>query len=75
MDEALRGAGAQAITPAGPAPAELPVGTDVRHPAWGVGVVVDAGGTGEDAEVTVRFPEAGEKRLLVAWAPLERVAP
>ena len=75
VDEALRGAGAQAITPAGPAPAELPVGTDVRHPAWGVGVVVDAGGTGEDAEVTVRFPEAGEKRLLVAWAPLERVAP
>ena len=55
--------------------AELPVGADVRHPAWGVGVVVDASGAGEDAEVTVRFPEAGEKRLLVSWAPLERVAP
>ena len=55
--------------------AALPVGTDVHHPAWGAGVVVDASGTGEDAEVTVRFPEAGEKRLLVAWAPLERIAP
>ena len=76
VDQALRGAGTeQAASPAGPGPGELPVGTDVRHPAWGVGVVVDAGGTGDDAEVTVRFPEAGEKRLLVAWAPLERVAP
>ena len=55
--------------------AALPVGTDVRHPAWGAGVVVDASGAGEDAEVTVRFPDVGEKRLLVAWAPLERIAP
>ena len=55
--------------------ADLPVGVDVRHPAWGTGVVVDASGSGDDAEVTVRFPAVGEKRLLVAWAPLERVAP
>ena len=74
VDEALRGAAtAQAASPAGAGPEELPVGSDVRHPAWGVGVVVDASGSGDDAEVTVRFPEAGEKRLLVAWAPLERV--
>ena len=76
VDEALRGAtAARATSPAGSGTGELPVGADVRHPAWGVGVVVDASGTGPDAEVTVRFPEAGEKRLLVAWAPLERVAP
>ena len=76
VDQALQSAvAAQAASPAGPEPAELPEGTDVRHPAWGGGVVVDAGGTGQDAEVTVRFPEAGEKRLLVAWAPLERVVP
>ena len=65
---------------AGPPPgtvgaAEMPVGTDVRHPAWGDGVIVDAAGSGEAAEVTVRFPGIGEKRLLLAWAPLERVAP
>ncbi|MXZ31639.1 MAG: AAA family ATPase [Acidimicrobiia bacterium] len=75
VDSALRGAAAGARPPGGSAPVELPVGADVRHPAWGVGVVVDASGSGEGAEVTVRFPEAGEKRLLVAWAPLERIAP
>ena len=74
VDEALRSAAAAgAASPAGPGPGDLPVGSDVRHPAWGTGVVVDASGSGEDAEVTVRFAEAGEKRLLVAWAPLERI--
>lgn len=75
VDEALRGAAARANPPAGLGSAELPVGADVRHPTWGTGVVVDASGTGEEAEVTVRFPEAGERRLLLAWAPLERVTP
>ena len=55
--------------------ADLPVGADVRHPAWGAGVVVDASGMGPEAEVTVRFAGVGEKRLLLAWAPLERISP
>ena len=81
VERALRDSHANAGSPAAAGNAtglgaeELPVGADVRHPAWGTGVVVDASGSGEDAEVTVRFPEAGEKRLLVAWAPLERAAP
>ncbi len=76
VDSALQGT-SRAGTASGSAhgAVELPVGADVRHPAWGVGVVVDAYGSGDDAEVTVRFHEAGEKRLLVAWAPLERIAP
>ncbi len=76
VEGALRGTPATAgRSGPGADAAALPVGADVRHPAWGIGVVVDASGSGEDAEVTVRFPEAGEKRLLVAWAPLERVVP
>ncbi len=73
----LHGASGSAAAASGSArgPVEFPVGADVRHPAWGAGVVVDATGSGDDAEVTVRFHEAGEKRLLVAWAPLERIAP
>ncbi len=75
VEQALQSkAGATADSSAGLGAPELPVGVDVRHPAWGTGVVVDSSGAGEDAEVTVRFPDVGEKRLLVAWAPLERVA-
>ena len=51
----------------------LRVGDDVRHAQWGDGVIVDVAGTGDDAEASVRFPEAGEKRLLLAWAPLEKL--
>ena len=74
VNSALRGTTRPSASPGhGLEATELPVGADVRHPAWGTGVVVDAAGAGDDAEVTVRFPDVGEKRLLVAWAPLERV--
>ena len=50
----------------------LRVGDDVVHGKWGEGVVVDLSGVGNKAEVTVRFPDVGEKRLLLAWSPLKR---
>ena len=31
-------------------------------------------GSGTDAEATVRFEDAGEKRLLLAYAPLRRMS-
>jgi DNA helicase-2/ATP-dependent DNA helicase PcrA len=51
----------------------LRIGDDVRHAKWGEGVVLDLEGQGDKAEAVVRFPELGEKRLLLAWAPLEKV--
>ena len=51
----------------------LRVGDDVRHAKWGEGVIIDIEGQGEKAEATVRFPGAGEKRLLLSWAPLEKL--
>jgi DNA helicase-2/ATP-dependent DNA helicase PcrA len=51
----------------------LRVGDDVRHGKWGEGVIIDIEGQGEKAEATVRFPEVGEKRLLLSWAPLEKL--
>ena len=76
MERALHSTqAAPAISGPGLSGAEVSVGTDVRHPAWGTGVVIDLIGTGDAAEVTVRFPGVGEKRLLLAWAPLERVGP
>ena len=51
----------------------LRVGDDVRHAKWGDGVIIDIEGHGDKAEATVRFPDAGEKRLLLSWAPLEKL--
>ncbi len=48
------------------------VGDRVRHQRWGPGVVVAIVGTGDRVEATVAFDDQGEKRLLLAWAPLER---
>jgi len=50
----------------------LRIGDDVVHSKWGDGVVIDLSGEGDKAEVTVRFPTVGEKRLLLAWSPLTR---
>ena len=48
----------------------LHVGDDVRHEKFGEGVIVDIEGSGDKAEAVVRFRDVGEKRLLLAWAPL-----
>jgi DNA helicase-2/ATP-dependent DNA helicase PcrA len=53
--------------------AGLGVGDDVRHEVFGEGVIIDVEGRGEKAEAVVRFRDAGEKRLLLAWAPLEKL--
>ena len=51
---------------------EVEGGDRIRHKQWGLGTVVSVAGAGDRAEALVRFDEAGEKRLLLAWAPLER---
>jgi DNA helicase-2/ATP-dependent DNA helicase PcrA len=47
-------------------------GDRVRHDKWGLGTVREVVGTGEQAEAEVMFDTQGKKRLLLAWAPLER---
>jgi DNA helicase-2/ATP-dependent DNA helicase PcrA len=51
----------------------LRTGDDVVHEKFGEGVILEIIGAGDKAEVVVRFPDAGEKRLLLAWAPLRKV--
>jgi DNA helicase-2/ATP-dependent DNA helicase PcrA len=68
----------QAMKPSGPRPSGaeslgLKVGDDVRHAKFGEGVIIDLEGVGDKAEATVRFPDVGEKRLLLSWSPLERI--
>ncbi|MFZ4514691.1 MAG: UvrD-helicase domain-containing protein [Acidimicrobiia bacterium] len=50
----------------------LRAGDDVRHATFGEGIVLDIIGEQDKAEAIVRFANVGEKRLLLAWAPLER---
>jgi DNA helicase-2/ATP-dependent DNA helicase PcrA len=45
----------------------------VLHDRWGEGVVLTVSGAGSDAEATVIFEDEGEKRLLLAYAPIRRV--
>ena len=51
----------------------LKVGDDVSHDKFGEGVIIDISGAGEKTEARVRFREAGEKTLLLSWAPLEKL--
>jgi hypothetical protein len=50
------------------------VGTRVRHPQFGAGVVRWREGTGEAAKLTVQFERAGVKKLILRYAPLEILA-
>jgi DNA helicase-2/ATP-dependent DNA helicase PcrA len=50
----------------------LRAGDDVVHGKWGEGVILEVIGAGDKAEAVVRFPSVGEKRVLLAWAPLKR---
>jgi len=48
-------------------------GEKVRHKAFGEGVVVSCSGIGSDTQVTVAFSSQGIKRLMVSFAPLEKI--
>ena len=63
-------------TPSGARGAEtmgLRVGDDVLHDKFGEGVVLALHGDGDKAEAVVNFRGVGEKRLLLAWAPLQKI--
>jgi DNA helicase-2/ATP-dependent DNA helicase PcrA len=52
---------------------DISIGDRVKHTHWGEGVVKEIVGAGDRAEAVVIFDAHGSKRLLLAWAPLERV--
>ena len=49
------------------------IGTRVKHPKWGVGVVRDSDGQGDAQKITVNFPDIGVKRLSLKFANLEQI--
>jgi DNA helicase-2/ATP-dependent DNA helicase PcrA len=70
---AAGGSGTSTVGNSGAEQLGLHVGDDVMHEKFGEGVILDVIGEGVKAEAVVRFRDAGEKRLLLAWAPLQRV--
>jgi DNA helicase-2/ATP-dependent DNA helicase PcrA len=78
LRSSARGAGGGTGTGTGPAKhgadaLGIKVGDDVVHAKWGEGVVLQLEGQGDKAEIVIRFPGVGEKRLLLSWAPLKKV--
>lgn len=67
--ELLRGGSAQADLPRGYA-----IGSQVRHPRYGLGTVVDVGGFGQRRTVTVAFrDEDRTEKFVAAQSPLQPI--
>jgi DNA helicase-2/ATP-dependent DNA helicase PcrA len=52
---------------------QLEVGERVSHDTFGLGTVVAVTGAGDRAEATINFGSFGEKRLLLRYAPVEKL--
>ena len=52
---------------------ELVAGERVSHDTFGLGTVVSVAGEGDKAEATIKFGQYGEKRLLLRYAPVEKL--
>ncbi|MDA9462619.1 ATP-dependent DNA helicase UvrD, PcrA [Enterococcus mundtii 3F] len=48
-------------------------GDKVKHKKWGPGTVVRVSGDAKDLELDIAFPSQGVKRVLAAFAPIEKV--
>lgn len=61
------------VAPSGDKFAQYSGGEKVRHPKWGMGIVVGVRGQGEKQELDITFPKVGLKKVLLEYAPIERV--
>jgi DNA helicase-2/ATP-dependent DNA helicase PcrA len=52
---------------------QLAVGERVSHDTFGLGTVVAIAGEGDKSEATINFGQYGEKRLLLRYAPVEKL--
>jgi DNA helicase-2/ATP-dependent DNA helicase PcrA len=64
--------GSGGVSPSGASVTAFRIGDDVVHETFGEGVILDVEGFGDKAEAIVNFRGIGEKRLLLAWAPLQK---
>jgi DNA helicase-2/ATP-dependent DNA helicase PcrA len=70
--ESVRTGASRAAEGSGHEPIDVAAGDTVFHDRWGEGVVISVSGAGQRAEATIAFGDVGEKRLLLAYAPIAR---
>ena len=68
-----RAASTPAPRPATRSADEFAPGEKVKHDVFGEGVVVSSSGSGSDTQVPVAFVGEGVKRLMLSFAPIERI--
>jgi len=51
----------------------LTIGDRVSHDTFGLGTVVGTAGEGDKSEATINFGQYGDKRLLLRYAPVEKL--
>ena len=54
-------------------PSSYKVNDKITHTRWGGGTILEVAGSGESEEIVVDFPSVGQKHLLAALAPIEKV--
>ena len=52
---------------------ELAIGDRVSHDTFGLGTVIAVSGEGDKAEATINFGSYGDKRLLLRYAPVDKL--
>ncbi len=78
LKERSRGGGKTGASPSGlqfrpVVKSRWKLGSQVRHPKFGLGTVLECEGEGEDAKLTVSFPGRGKIRLVERYASLQKV--
>ena len=56
-----------------PSGISLAIGDRVSHDTFGLGTVVGTAGEGDKSEATINFGQYGDKRLLLRYAPVEKL--
>lgn len=52
---------------------DFKTGDKISHKIWGIGTIVQVKGSGDNLELTVAFNSQGIKKIMAAFAPIEKV--
>jgi DNA helicase-2/ATP-dependent DNA helicase PcrA len=73
IQRAASPARSQSAVPSSAVNNAFPVGVRVHHPLWGIGTITQSGHSEKGSKVTVRFQQAGSKKLIAELAGLKKI--